>query len=362
MSQIGKKSNSPIGILIKQNPELFALPKIGDVISAVLMEKAARAAYFSLGQFGTGIVFGVEFLNAKDVLKNLNEGDSVSAKIADLENDDGYVELSLTEANQQKAWQEIKEIQEKDEAFTVKISGANSGGLLTTLNNAKAFIPVSQLSNEHYPRVEGNRSMIAEELKKLIDEEIKVKVIDLNPRNNKLILSEKAATEQSVKELLEKYEVGKTIDGTISGVADFGAFIRFTDNPAVEGLIHISELTHKLVENPKEVIKVGDAVQAKIIEIKDGRVSLSLKALLADPWEKVENKYKAGEKIEGEISKFTPFGAFVSLDPEIQGIIHVTDFGGVEEMKSKLEIGKKYSFEIESVKSQEKRISLKLSK
>jgi len=362
MSQVNKRTASHIGTLIKDSPELFSIPKLGEVVQAKLLEKEPRAVYFDLGQFGTGIVFGLEFVNAREVLRNLKIGDLVSAKIAEIENDDGFLELSLTEANLQKAWQEIKELQEKDEAFNVKVTGANSGGLIANLNNAKAFIPVSQLSNEHYPRVEGNRSMIADELKKLIGEDIKVKIIDLNPRNNKLILSEKAATEQSVKELLDKYTVDQMIDGSISGVADFGAFIRFTDNPAIEGLIHISELTHKLVESPKEVVKVGDAVKAKILEIKDGRVSLSLKALLPDPWLGVEEKYKSGGKISGEISKFTPFGAFVTLDDDIQGIVHVTDFGGVEEMKTQLELGKEFPFVIESVKPAEKRISLKLAK
>lgn len=363
MSQNGKKNNSPITQLVKQEPNIFALPKIGDLADARLIVKTARAAYFDLGHFGTGIVYGAEYLNAKNILKGLNVGDVTPVKIVELENEDGYIELSLAEASQQKTWHEVQLLQEKDEPFKIKITTTNAGGLITEINSLKAFMPVSQLSNDHYPRVgEGNRAKIAEELKKFIGQELLVKIIDVNPRTNKVIVSERAATEQNVKELLSQYAVGQIIDGIISGVADFGAFIRFADNPEIEGLIHISELDHKIIDNPKEVVKVGDLIKAQIVEIKDGRVSLSLKALKADPWDKVEERYRAGETAHGTVIKFNPFGAFINLDAEIQGIIHVSEFGGVEEMKTKLEIGKSYDFLIDSVKPQEKRILLKLQK
>lgn len=362
MPQATKKNNSPISQIIKDEPNLFALPKIGDLVEARLIAKTARAAYFDVGNAG-GIVYGLEYLNAKNIIKNMAVGQTTPAKIVDLENEEGYLELSLTEASHQQMWQEIREIFEKDESLKVKISGANLGGLTTEINSIKAFIPVSQLSNDHYPRVnDGNRAKIAEELGKFIGQELTVKIIDVNPRTNKLILSERAAAEQNVKELLSQYAVGQVIDGIISGIADFGAFMRFADNPGIEGLIHISEIDHKMIDNPKEVVRVGDLVKAQIVEIKDGKVSLSLKALKPDPWLKVEEKYRAGETVEGSVAKFTPFGAFVNLDAEIQAIIHISEFGGIEEMKKQLEINKSYSFVIESVKPQEKRIILKLKK
>ncbi|KKU14845.1 MAG: RNA binding S1 domain protein [Parcubacteria group bacterium GW2011_GWB1_45_9] len=358
-----KKNNSEMAQLLKQEPEIFSIPKIGDLTEARLIAKALRAAYFDLGSYGNGIVYGAEYINAKNVIKELEIGETTPAKIIDLENDEGYIELSIAEASQQKKWREVKELFEKDEPLKVKIIGANAGGVTAEISSIKAFMPVSQLANEHYPRVgEGNRTKIAEELKKFIGQEFTVKIIDVNTRANKLIISERAATEQNVKELLLKYSVGQVIDGIISGVADFGAFVRFADNPLIEGLIHISEIDHKLIDNPKDVVKVGDLIKAQIIEIKDDRVSLSLKALKPDPWEKVEKKYKTGETVQGSVAKFNPFGAFINLDEEIQGIIHVSEFGGIEEMKKELELGKSYHFLIDSVKPQEKRILLKLKK
>lgn len=358
-----KKADSAVAQLIKNMPDLGNMLKEGELVNAQLIKRAKRAVYFNLGKHGTGIIYGIELLNAKEILKNLKEGDSVSAKIVEMENDDGYVELSLAGAGKQKVWQNIKEILEKGEEVTVKITAANSGGLMAEIDGLKAFLPVSQLSNEHYPRVEdGDKSKILDELKKFVGQDLSVKILDLNIRTDKLILSEREITNKNVKEKLNKYKAGDIVDGIISGVADFGAFIKFSDDTEIEGLIHISELDHKLIENPKEIIKVNDQVKAKILEIKEGRVTLSLKALKADPWNKVEEKYKEGASIKAKIARFNPFGAFVSLDSEIQGLIHVSEFGSVEEMKTKLKEGEMYDFKIDSVKPQEKRIILKLEK
>lgn len=363
MSTTTKRVNSPLSQLLKTDPGLGATPKQGDLIQATLIEQAKRAAYFDLGRFGTGVVYGREFMNAHAILKSIAPGTAISAKVIDSENEEGYVELSLTEAGKQKAWEEVKDLKDRGEPIAVKITGANWGGLTTHLNGLAAFLPVSQLSNEHYPRIEdANKGKIAEELKKFVGQELKVKIIDVKPRANKLILSEKELNEANVKELLGQYSVGTVIDGIISGVADFGAFIRFADNPTIEGLIHISELDHRLIENPKEIVKIGDAVQAKITEIKGGRVSLSLKALKLDPWLKAEELYHAGDEVEGTITRFNPFGAFVGLAENLQGLIHVSEFGGVEEMKRELELGHIYSFRVEFVKAAEKRIILKLKR
>ncbi|MDO8430044.1 MAG: S1 RNA-binding domain-containing protein [bacterium] len=358
-----KKTDSVIANLLKSSPDLMGMVKEGDLVTAKLLNRAPRAVYFDLGKYGTGVVYGVELLNAREVLKNLKEGDTASAKVADVENEDGYVELSLAGAEKQKSWQVVRELAEKGEEVSVKIVGANSGGLMTEIGGLKAFLPVSQLSSEHYPRVDdGDKAKILEELKKFVGQELKVKVLDVNPRAEKLILSEKEVTSVNLKEKLANYNVGDVIDGIISGVADFGAFVKFADNPDVEGLIHISELDHKLIENPKEIVKVNDQVKAKILEIKDGRVTLSLKALKEDPWQKVEERYKAGAEVEGTVTRFNPFGAFVALDAEIQGLIHVSEFGSVEEMKLKIKEGERYKFHIDSVKPAEKRIILKLKK
>ncbi|OGY60396.1 MAG: hypothetical protein A3B23_01810, partial [Candidatus Colwellbacteria bacterium RIFCSPLOWO2_01_FULL_48_10] len=250
-----------------------------------------------------------------------------------------------------------------DEPIKVKIISSNSGGLIATIGSVQAFLPASQLSNEHYPSgIETNRAKVAEELKKFVGQELQVKIINLNPRTGKLILSEREIMSANIKELVAKYKVGETIDGIISGVANFGAFLKFADNTQVEGLIHISELSHTLVDNPKDIVKVGDMVKAKITEIKDNQISLSLKALQPNPWDNVEGKFKAGSAVKGTVYKLNPFGAMVNLDHGIFGLIHVSEFGSVEELKKHLVPGTNYNFLIDSIKPEDRRVVLKLAK
>lgn len=362
-SVAAKKTNSAISQLIKTEPDLISFLREGDLIEVKLLKKTPRTAYFDLDKFGTGIIYGIELSNARNLLKDLKAGDSVAAKIMDLENENGFVELSLAGARQQRNWQELRGLKDNEEALTVKIIGANSGGLVATVNEIKAFLPVSQLTNEHYPRVDnGDRNKILEELRKFVGQEMKVKIIDINPRTNKLIISERGVIEQNIKELIEKYKAGDIIDAVVSGIADFGVFVRFTDNPAIEGLIHIFELDHRLIDNPKEVAKINEPIKAKIIEIKDGRVFLSLRALKPDPWETISDKFKEGQEVNGVVYKLNPFGAYINLEHGLQGLLHIAEFGSPEEMKKELEIGKQYQFVVESIEPKEKRLVLKLKK
>jgi len=355
-----KKTNSPLSQLIKNEPDLISFLREGDLIEVKFLKRTPRVAYFDLDKFGTGVIYGLELINARSILKDLKAGEAVPAKIIDMENEDGFVELSLAGAYQQKNWQQLKEIKEKEEATSVKIIGANSGGLVASINEVKAFLPVSQLSSEHYPRIDDNdRNKILNELRKFVGQELKVKILDVNPRTNKLIISEREATEQNTKELLEQYKVGDIVDAMVSGIADFGIFIRFIDNPAIEGLIHIFEIEHRLIDHPKEIVILNESLKAKIIEIKDGRVFLSLKALKPDPWDNINENIKESQKVIGAVYKFNPFGAYINLEHGLQGMIHVTEFGGIDEMKKELEIGKEYKFIVDSIKPEEKRITLK---
>ncbi|MBI4993863.1 30S ribosomal protein S1 [Candidatus Wolfebacteria bacterium] len=353
--------------IIKNEPELVSYLKEGDFVEAELLGRTPKGVYFNLGKFGTGVVYGSELSNAKEIIKNLAKGEKISAKINTLENDNGFIELSLADAHKQKGWQEIKNLMEKDEIISAKIIGANSGGLISEINGIKAFLPLSQLSSKNYPRLnvksaEEGKNEIMGELKKLVGQELKIKIIDINPRTNKLIISEKASEVEDIKKLLENYKIGDIIDGIVSATTNFGVFVKFADNPLIEGFIHISELDYKIIDNPKDIAKIDEQIKVKILEIKDGSVNLSLKALKADPWEKIEDKIKAGEIIDGIIYKFNPFGALINFG-NFQGMIHISEFGSAEEMKKQLpEMGKTHKFKIESINPEEKRIILKLAK
>jgi len=347
---------------IKKNSQLIDYFKEGQVVKGRVLRKEKGAIYLDLGK-RIGKISGLEFKMAKSQMKKMKEGDEVEVKIKNLEDEQGFVELSCKNISKQKIWDELKEIQEREEVLKVKINACNTGGLLTEYKKIPAFIPVSQLSFAHYPRVEdGDKNKILQHLSSLVGEELSVKIIDVNPLADKLVLSEKEAVSLDFKKLINKYKVGDVVEGVVTGLADFGVFIKFSDNPNIEGLIHISELDHGLVDNPKKMIKIGEAVKAKVTEIKEDKIFLSLKALKPNPWDRVEEKYQAGQVVEGEVYKFTPFGAFITLDENIHGLIHVSEFGSLDEMKKGLEQGKIYKFKISLLKPKEKRLILKLEK
>lgn len=364
MPQTEDVKGSAIAQALKTEMSTADWPKEGMVLEVALLKKMPRKIYFDMGRFGTGIVYGVEVANAREAIRKMNLGDKVQAKIVMLDGEEGHIELSLSEAGKQKLWQLAKEYAESGEVIKAKIVAANAGGLMAVVaEDLKAFLPVSQLSLEHYPKVpDGDRQKITNELKKFVGEELNVKIIDANPRTNKIIVSEREVLSANVKELLSAYAIGQVVDCIVSGAADFGVFVRFTDNPQIEGMIHISELDYKLIENPKELVTVNEAIKAKIVDIKEGRVYLSLKALKEDPWVKLGDRFKPGMVERGRVHKFNPFGAVVALEGDLQGMIHISEFGGQDEMKKALEIGQSYPFVIDTVKPEEKRITLKLKK
>lgn len=335
----------------------------GDIVEAPVIAIGRSAVYFDLHPQGTGIIYGKEFLDEKRALKGIKPGETISAKIVQMENEDGYIELSLKEAGREITWEQLKEQRGNEEIFPVKILGANKGGLLCELYGIQAFLPVSQLSPEHYPKVEGgDPDAILRELQKFMGTEIDVQIFDIDPKENKIILSEKAKERIKTKEILEKYAIGDVVEGEITGIVDFGAFITFGGKEEeLEGLIHISEIDWQIIGDPSQFLKIGEKVKAKIIDISNGRVSLSLKELKEDPWKQVEQKYKKGDIIEGRVTKFNPFGAFVEIEPKIQGLAHISEFGTRKKMEEDLQADQPYRFQILELSPAEHRMSLRLA-
>jgi small subunit ribosomal protein S1 len=342
-------------------------PKPGQVVEGKIIGFGRLTVYVDLGAIGTGVIYGREYYLAKDLLKNLKIGDTIKAKIIEVDNQEGYFELSIKEAEEEFSWGGLKEAKENFQTITIKISGANKGGLLAEYKGVKGFLPLSQLSVEHYPRVkEGDTTQILKHLQKLVGKELKVKIIEAAAKENKLIFSEKAVESKAIQELLKNYKPGDVIEGEITGLADFGAFIKFPlkkqeKTGQIEGLIHISELDWQIINDPSEVVKVGQKVKAKIVEIsKDGRVSLSLKALKKNPWVDIEKKYKKGDIIKGKVIKLNQFGAFVEISPKIRGLVHISEFNNSKEkMENLLKEGETYQFQISFLDPEDHKISLK---
>ena len=373
--------NSSMQNLAAKLPRAFSFPKVDDVVEGRVLKKSARTLYFDLGLWGIGIVYGIEFTNAQTIIKNLKVGDSAFVKILEVENEAGFRELSLAEAQSQKSWDLIRELKKTNKTVATKILSVNRGGLMVEISGVAGFLPVSQLSSEHYPRVEGgDKNKILEELSKFIGQDFNVRVLDFDPRENKLIVSEKAAEEENLKQAIGRHQVGDVVAGTISGIVDWGVFIKWpafaeasadkpADNDVLEGLIHISELDWQLIENPADFIKVGDNVSAKIIDITNDRISLSLKQLKPDPWKVASAFLEKGMIVDGLVKKYNSFGAFVEVacpqsadgkNEVLQGLCHISELGSDEKMKKVLEVGKKYQFKILAFVPEEHRMSLGL--
>ncbi|MEK7071334.1 MAG: S1 RNA-binding domain-containing protein [Patescibacteria group bacterium] len=335
----------------KNKPELDSLVE-GPVI---LIKKSS--VFVDLSPYGTGIIYGREFINAKDIIKKIILGDTIKAKVVEEENEEGYVELSLKEAKQALTWSEAEKAIKMKTILTLEVKDANKGGLILEWQGIQGFLPASQLKAEHYPRVlDSDKDKILKELKKLVGEKISVMIISILPKEGKLIFSEKDNNPEEKKEILGKYNVGDELDCTVAGIVDFGIFLKLESG--LEGLVHISELDWGLVEDPRTMFKVGDNVRAKVIEIKDGKVSLSIKALKENPWKEFEGKLQKGDIIKGVVIKYNKHGALVSIKEGVAGLVHNSTFGGEIKLREKLELGKNYNFQITLFEPREHKMTL----
>lgn len=333
---------------------------VGDLVEGTVITTSGITMYIDLGIYGTGIIFGREFLNAKDMIKNINVGDTVKGKIVELENEDGYIELSLKEARQALVWSDADKLMKSGEVLELPVKEANKGGLIIEWQGIQGFLPASQLKSDHYPRVDdGDKDEILKELKKLVAKKLSLMIIGANPKEGKLIFSEKGNIKEEKKEIATKYNVGDVLDCEVSGIVDFGVFLRIENN--LEGLVHISEMDWSLVDDPRILFKLGDKVQAKIIEIKNGKISLSIKSLKENPWTQVEEKYKKDDIVSGVVIKFNKHGALVAIQEGVAGLIHVSEFGDEKKLKEKLSLGKSYQFKITLFDPKEHRMTLALA-
>ncbi|MEK7163433.1 MAG: S1 RNA-binding domain-containing protein, partial [Patescibacteria group bacterium] len=327
--------------------EEFFLPKPGNILSGQIINISKANVVVDLGHIGIGIIYPGEFYDNPDRMKGLKAGDKVSAMLIELENDDGYRELSLRSAQMTTAWQDIKEKKDLGEVISTKIVNINKGGLIVEVSGIQGFLPLSQLSSEHYPKIDGgDTTKIVQALQKFKGMEFLVKILDFNEAENKLIVSEKAIKEGVAKEELAKLKVGDLIEGKITEVTDFGAFVKLSDT--LDGLIHSSEIDWKFIEDPREILHSGDDITAKIISLDGGRVSLSLKALKDNPWLKAEEKYQPGQKVNGRVIKIRNNGVFVELLGDIIAFLPVAELGG-QNLNDVFEVGKEYEFAIVSL-------------
>lgn len=328
----------------------------GEIVNGTILSVQKHEVLIDLGPLGVGVVprrevgFG----------KALEVGEEVTASVVETELDSGYSLLSLRKAAKDRGWDEVQVIVDKGDIIEVTPYDANRGGLLIELEGVRGFLPVSQLSAEHYPRVgSADKNEILQRLNSLIGKSISVRVLDADRKANKLIFSEKEAIKEGLAERFEKLTVGDTVSGVITGVVDFGAFVNVG---GIEGLIHISEISWERVNNPSDYVKVGDAIEAKIIAIDKDRLSLSMKQLQEDPWLHEVDQFKKGDVVEGTVTRITPFGAFVQISPAVEALVHVSELGEGESVDPEkvFTLNERKEFKVLDIDKENRKISLSL--
>lgn len=338
------------------------VPKVGDVVKGAVISVDRGEIHMDIEGMTTGVIRGREMFAESSEYSSLEVGTEVEATVIDLENENGEMELSFRIAGYQKAWDNMKKWLKDGLTLKAKITGANKGGLMLQVEALAAFMPVSQLSPDNYPRVAGgDKNRILEKLKEIVGKELEVKVIDVNEAEEKLIVSERAVWEDSQKAVLESYKVGDVVEGEISALTSFGAFIKF--GQGLEGLVHISEIAWQRIDHPKDVLKVGDQVKAQIIQLDHSKIYLSVKRIVDDPWKSVKDKYKVNEKVSGKVLKIESFGLMVGLDKDIHGLAHISELSDepINNLGDKFKIGQEYEFEIVSLEPADHRLGLKLA-
>jgi len=328
----------------------------GESVTGTVLSIRKHEVLVDLGAQGVGLVPRREV----GFYRNMNVGDEVMASIVETELDNGYSLLSLRKAVKDRGWDEVMATMESSKIIEVSPYDANRGGLLVEYDGVRGFLPVSQLSAEHYPRVGGSdKDEILSRLNVLIGKKLTVCILDCDRKANKLIFSEKEAIKDGLVARFEKLAIGDIVKGVVTGVVDFGVFVNVE---GIEGLVHISEISWERVSNPADYVKVGETIDTKIIAIDKDRLSLSIKQLSEDPWMKEVDQFKTGDKVEGTITRITPFGAFVQISPAVEALVHVSELGGGDDADPEkvFTLNERKSFVVLDIEKDSRKISLSL--
>ena len=328
----------------------------GDVLEGTINSIRKNEIWVDLGDKGVGVVLRREMNHAGE----LKVGEVITVSVIDPEMDEGYALLSMKRAVKDRGWDEVQRVFDEREIVSILPYDANRGGLLVELEGIRGFLPVSQLAAGHYPRVgSADKDEILQKLNSLIDKPIRVRILDLNRKDNKLIFSEKEAVKDDMQNRFSELKIGDVVEGTVTGVIDFGAFVNID---GIEGLIHISEISWERVDDPKNYVKIGENIKAKIIAIDKDRLSLSLKQMSEDPWMVEVKAFKKGDVVEGKVTRITPFGAFVQLSSSVEALVHVSEMSDEEDFDPEklFQVNEKKQFKVLDVDVENRKIALSL--
>ncbi|MFC1710184.1 30S ribosomal protein S1 [Patescibacteria group bacterium] len=342
--------------LLKQASTQVKSFSVGDNVEAVVVSKTSKRLVLDIGGKGEGLVAERAFNEARDFIKQIEVGDKVKGRVLITETPDGYTIISLRHAAKNHMWGKLKGLEKGDKDIMVEVKGVNPAGVVVDMHGLTGFIPTSHLGKK-----------ILKNTSSLPGSKLKVKVIEIDEKQNRIVLSEKAVSEadelRAQEDATKMIKEGKIYDGIVTTVTDFGVFVAIKisgkgkgSDVELEGLVHISEMSWGKIGKPSDVLRVGEKVKVKALGAREGKISFSMKQAEEDPWDKVEKKYKQESKITGKVTKLSDFGVFVELEPGIEGLVHLTKIPPGK----KLRLGDDVKVNIEEVDPKEKKISLGL--
>ncbi len=353
------KINAVMEQLLKDAPPLIRV-KPGELVEGVVVFRGKNKLLLDIGGVITGIVSGRELRDSFHTFHDLKLGDGVAAMVLEEENDEGMAVLSLRMASQQRAWDRFHKLVAEEGTMKFTAQEANKGGLLSNIDGIRTFLPVSQLAPSHYPRVNNaDASEIITRLGKYIGHTFTVKIITMDEAAGKIVVSEREAMAEERAKTLEHLKIGDTKEGIVSGLVKFGLFVTFD---GLEGLVHISEIAWGHVKNPSEHAQMGDRVKVRIIGVESDKLSLSIKQLTADPWEAIAERYPVGKKVSGNVVRFADYGAFLQLEKDISGLVHLSELAHhkIADPSEALKIGQKVEAQVINIDVDERRIGLSI--
>ncbi len=331
----------------------------GDVMTGTVVFVGNDGVAVDIGAKIEGVIpfnqIGDEPISHEEAQATFKPGDQVEVYVVRSDVPNGQIVLSKKRAEQDKGWRVLADMQERDEAFSVDIIEKVRGGLVAQIDGIRAFLPASQVDTRR-----------VNDLDPYVGKPLDVKLIELNRKRNRVIISHRAIMEASKAQAREatigQLEPGATFEGEVVEITDFGVFVNLG---GIDGLVHRSELTYGRFNHPREVVKVGDKVQVQVIDIDPTkeRINLSMKALTTDPWEGAVEKYTVGQKVHGKITNLTNFGAFVEIEPGLEGLVHVSEMSWTKRVRHPNEVLKEGD-EVEAlilrIDQKDRRISLGL--
>jgi small subunit ribosomal protein S1 len=334
-------------LLAKAGQKLVSFSS-GQKVKAKVISKLHNLLVLDIGGKSEGLVAEKAFNEAREYIKTLKVGDEVVASVLVPETREGNVILSLRQAMAESAWEKLEKAGKANSEVAVYGKGANAAGVVVDIEGLEGFIPASQLGRE-----------VAKNPQNLIGKYFKVKVIEVDRMQNKVVLSEREVSEaadiKSAKEALTKIKEGEVYEGKVTTVASFGCFVKL-GSKGPEGLVHISEMAWGRIEKVGDVAREGDKVKVKVLTKKDNKLALSLKQAQKNPWEEAVKKYKPESKIKGKVTRISDFGIFVELEPGVEGLVHITKIPPTVRFKE----GETVNCLIEEVDDKAKKISLGL--